>query len=230
MRHLSDDDLVLVFYDEAGAEEREHVVECPRCRAELDGLREALAELTETPIPEPDDDYGSRVWTGLQTRLARPSWRWATPAWIGAAAAIVLAATFLAGRLSVRPPPPETTRNEEVRERILLLALGDHLRESQVLLLEIANRPQGTENLPIRERAEDLVQESRLYRQTARRVGDVVTADVLDELERFLLDVAHGPTSTEALEGLSIRIADRDLIFKLRVLEANVSEKTIRRF
>ncbi|HSF18935.1 MAG TPA: hypothetical protein VLK65_25645 [Vicinamibacteria bacterium] len=229
MTHLSDDELVLVFYDEAGPVEREHVVQCPRCRTELDGLREALAELTETPIPERDEDYGSRVWARLQTRLSRPFRRWATPAWIGAAAAIVLAATFLAGRLSVRVPP-DAARNDEVRERILLLALGDHLRESQVLLLEIANRPQGTEILPLRERADDLVQESRLYRQTARRVGDMVTVEFLDELERFLLDVAHGPTSTEALEGLSIRIADRDLIFKLRVLEASVSDKTIRRF
>jgi len=42
-------------------------------------------------------------------------------------------------------------------------------------------------------RAEDLLQENRLYRQTALQEGDTGLASVLDELERVLLDVAHSP-------------------------------------
>src|SRR5258708_15301183 len=42
-------------------------------------------------------------------------------------------------------------------------------------------------------RAEDLLEENRLYRQTALEQGDSALAGVLDELERVLLDVAHSP-------------------------------------
>jgi len=42
-------------------------------------------------------------------------------------------------------------------------------------------------------RAEDLLEENRLYRQTALKEGDQVMANTLDELERVLLDVANSP-------------------------------------
>ena len=50
-------------------------------------------------------------------------------------------------------------------------------------------------------------------------VGDVATSDVLDELERLLLDVAHGTTPNDALKS---RIEEQDVLFKIRVLQTSV--------
>jgi hypothetical protein len=95
-----------------------------------------------------------------------------------------------------------------------------------VLLLEVVNRGGESPSLaPVeRERAAELLQASRLYRQTAYEVGEVATADVLEELERILLDMSQGPESLEAREGLRSRIEERDLLFKLRVLGSNVKK------
>jgi len=75
-----------------------------------------------------------------------------------------------------------------------------------------------------RERAGELLQASRLYRQTAYQVGEVAAADVLEELERILLDVSQGPESLQAREGLRSRIEERDMLFKLRVLGSTVKK------
>ena len=45
-----------------------------------------------------------------------------------------------------------------------------------------------------KERAADLVSESRLYRQTAAHTGDTAVAGVLDDIDRVLLEIAHGPS------------------------------------
>jgi len=151
------------------------------------------------------------VWRRVAPRLARPRSR---TTWLLAAAAVLLAGTFLAGRLSTRwgADVPQV----EVRERILLVALGEHLDRSEVLLLELVNTETGGLG---QEAARELLRESRLYRQTAYRVGDVATSDVLDELERLLLDVAHGTTANDALRS---RIEEQDVLFKIRVLQTSV--------
>ena len=145
--------------------------------------------------------------------------------WWLAAAAVLLAATFVAGRLSTRfdTRPPEA----EVRERILLVALGEHLDRSEVLLLEVANAEQpevanAEDGDDGRSAARELLRESRLYRQTAHQMGDVATGDVLDELERLLLDVAHGTTPTDTLR---TRIEQQDVLFKIRLLQTSVKAR-----
>ena len=60
-----------------------------------------------------------------------------------------------------------------------------------------------------RRRAEDLLEENRLYRQTALKEGDAALANVLDELERVLLDVAHSPQEVTLGAARSDPAADR---------------------
>jgi hypothetical protein len=203
---------------------RQHLESCARCREEVALLRQVLAEVDEVVPPERPLDYGARVWARVSKELPAAK----TPRtyyWLAAAAGL-LAATFLAGRLSAPPADVTTARPGEIRERVLLVALSDHLDEAQVLLLEVVNRGGESPSLaPVeRERAAELLQASRLYRQTAYEVGEVATADVLEELERILLDMSQGPESLEAREGLRSRIEERDLLFKLRVLGSNVKK------
>ncbi len=224
MNHPSEEDLVLHLYGEAN--ESGHLEICARCREELALLRQVLAEVDELTPPERPSDYGARVWERVSKELPGTK-RSRSYYWL-AAAAVLLAATFLAGRFTARPDPDEVVelaRAGQIRERILLVALSDHLEQSQVLLLEVVNRGDGAAS-PIapleRERAAELLQASRLYRQTAYQVGEVAAADVLEELERILLDVSQGPESLEARQGLKNRIEERDLLFKLRVLGSTV--------
>jgi hypothetical protein len=214
--HPNEGDLVLFVYDEAEDPEavREHLRSCAACRDELSSLRRTLAELDELEPPERGDDYGARVWARIEGKIA-PTSRFRVH-FVLAAAAAVLLGTFLLGRLSVEP---DEAAPGEIRERILLIALGDHLEESRVVLLEAVNRGEGLD----RGRAEELLLASRLYRQSAHRLGDVTTADVLEELERILLDVSHGPEADQG--AVRERIEERDVLFKIRVLQASLRDR-----
>jgi hypothetical protein len=112
------------------------------------------------------------------------------------------------------------------RERILLVAVGQHLERSRMVLVELSNAPgQGATDIRgEQEWATSLVAENRLYRQAASRSGDAAVASLLDELERVLLEVAHGPSvlSARQLEDLRLRIEERGLLFKVKVVEGQV--------
>jgi hypothetical protein len=121
----------------------------------------------------------------------------------------------------------------QVRERVLMLAVGEHLGRSEMVLMEIANAgPDGPGLKQVnlssqRRRAEDLLDENRLYRQTAMQEGDTGLANVLDELERVLLDVAHSPQTVTPAQFKSIRqrIDDDGLLFKVRVLTQQIHQR-----
>jgi hypothetical protein len=131
------------------------------------------------------------------------------------------------GPAPASPPPAADARAG--RERILLVAVGEHLERSQMLLVELANAPSermvdiGTEQ----QWAQELVGANRLYRQAAARAGEPGLASVLDELERLMVEVAYGPERLQpaALAQLQRRIESRGLIFKVRVLETQVRQK-----
>jgi hypothetical protein len=113
-------------------------------------------------------------------------------------------------------------------ERILLVAVGDHLERSEMLLVELVNAPADRADIGAeRLQAQELVGASRLYRAAVDRAGEPGLASVLEELERLLVEVAHRPAaiSPEELSALRARIESRGLLFKVRVLEWQVREK-----
>ena len=84
-----------------------------------------------------------------------------------------------------------------------------------MLLTEIANSSDTA--LPA-DRARDLVDEGRLLRQNLKGAS----ADLLDEVGRFLLDVANSPESAAAWRE---RINSESLLFKVRILQSNIRQK-----
>ena len=112
---------------------------------------------------------------------------------------------------------------EKVRERILLVDLGEHLDRSQMVLVELVSADDSSGSVDIsseQSRAEQLVSANRLYRQTAASTGDAAMASVLDELERVLVDIAAGPAtvSQEDFDTVRRRIDSKALLFKVRVV------------
>src|SRR5262249_50448916 len=123
--------------------------------------------------------------------------------------------------------------NTQVRERVLVMAVGEHLGRSEMILVELTNAvPAGNQkHINIagdQRRAEDLLQENRLYRQTALEQGGAWVASVLDELERVLIDVAHSPqqVSTAQLETIRQRIESRGILFKVRVVGKELQQRS----
>ena len=156
--------------------------------------------------------------------------------WAAACAlvAALLLVAFLAGRVSKRVDHGDAALTaEQVRQRVLLLAVGEHLGRSEMVLMEIANaEPEGASMKQVNlssqwRRAEELLEENRLYRQTALQEGDTGIANVLDELERVLLDVAHSPGNVTPAQFKSIRqrIDDDGLLFKVRVLTKEIERR-----
>jgi hypothetical protein len=243
--HISEEQLVLYRYGEAkdAAAIGEHLAACAACRAAYQSLERVLAAVDQMPAPDPGENYAAAVWQRLQPRLqqCRPARRdegavrsltlaalfpWRRLALAAAMAALIVAA-FLVGRFW---PRPQTVARqplpEQVRERILLVALGEHLERSQMILIELANANPGPQLDVSSERrwAADLVGDNRLYRQAAARAGDPAMTAVLDDLERVLLEIAHSPSTLSGgeLERIQRRIESGDILFKLRVVESKV--------
>ena len=98
-----------------------------------------------------------------------------------------------------------------------------------MVLVELMNATPG-EPLDIsnqRKLAEDLVSENRLYRQTAAREKDRSVTNLLDELERVLVDIAHEPSklSGPELENIKQRIEAQGIVFKVRVVGSQMKQR-----
>jgi hypothetical protein len=242
MKHLSEEQLIAYQDGESAAREAAtaHINSCAECRAELNRLTEMLAAYQALPVPDPGEEYGRRVWQQIAPRLEERRSRW----WqvfleprrltVAALVAALVLVAFLAGRVSKRVDHGDAALTaEQVRQRVLLLAVGEHLGRSEMVLMEIANaQPEGAGVKQVnlssqRRRAEDLLEENRLYRQTALQEGDTGIANVLDELERVLLDVAHSPGNVTPAQFKSIRqrIDDDGLLFKVRVLTKEIERR-----
>jgi hypothetical protein len=231
MKHPTEEQFVLYYYGE-GAEIEEHVAECEPCRAQYQALQRVLNSVDSFPVPERGPDYESRVWAAVERRMEKKS-RWLTWGWrpmfAAAAMTLVVIGAFLAGRGWHRTERVQMADNG-VRERVLLVAMGDHLERSQMVLVELANAgAPAAGRLDIsyeQEAAEDLLESNRLYRQTAARNGDVATAGLLDDLERVLLEIAHSPSEVSArqLEELRRQIEDRGILFKVKIFGSRVEQ------
>jgi hypothetical protein len=238
MNHIQEEDLVLHFYAELDADSEAavggHLSDCADCRGRFVRLQRVLAAVDTVPDPALPEGFERVTWARLQPALERRSgWR----AWfgipklaLGAAVLVLVAGAFFAGRMTRTPvETPATLTADQLREGVLLTALGEHLDRSQMMLVDLVSAD-GTETIDVaseRQRAEDLVAANRLYRQTAEESGEVRVMELLDELERLLVDLAASPDSLSAndLEQVRQRIDANGLLFKVRVLSSAVRER-----
>jgi hypothetical protein len=237
MNHLTEEQLILHYYGEEGdaLAAEQHLDECVECRSLYGSLQRVLNVVDTIPAPARGADYGAQVWRRIEPAIAprrrkwlpRFDWRLAAAA---AAMAALLVGAFVAGRvypskyrsqqLAIMPVDPQH------RERVLMVAMGDYLDRSQMVLVELANAsPKGKLDISNeQERAADLVSDSHLYRQTAEHTGDAAIADVIDQVNRVLVEIAQGPSEVTPaeLEKLQQRLESEGILFKIRVLGSKV--------
>ena len=224
MEHLNEEQLVLHYYDEAddAAGAGAHLAACGECRARYASIQRVLNPAGRLPVPARGggDGAGGRAAIG-------PGGPAGPGAGAGAAVWVPVRAVFWAGPAPWRPAPPVAAASDpQVRENVLLAAVGDCLERSELVLAELANAGEASpRNISSEQaRAATLIGETRLYRQTAAAAGNTAVADLLDDIERLLLDVARGPSDLTPgqVQELRRRLDTEGIVFKIRVVNANV--------
>jgi hypothetical protein len=240
--HIEEDRLVLFHYGECSRSEvasiRAHLAGCERCAADYAALAATLGAVSEQQVPERPGDYGAQVWRRLERRISAE--RTAAPGGIrllarlsgprlalGATMALLLVVAFVAG---IRVGGDGRGGiSEPARARILLVTVGDHLERSERLLVELVNA--GGADVPDlslqKAMASRLAADNRLYRQTAGGAGEERIVELLEELERFLVEVANSPTAPSSAELLELkrRAAKRGLLLKIQLLGRDARER-----
>lgn len=249
MKHYTEEELITYHDGETKGREgiRAHLEECPQCQEELRRIEAVYAALDAMPVPDPGEDYGRRVWQQIAPRLPEKRAAW----WLGlftpgrllamcvVAAMLVLA--FFLGRTtktgggSGAGSANDVASRDTVRQRVLEMVVTEHLSRSERVLMELAHARSvdaaGAGKLvnisAEQKRAEDLVDENRLYRQSAWEEGDVAMASTLDELERVLVDIANSPdeVSISQLDSIQRRIDSRGILLKVRVVKEGLRDR-----
>jgi hypothetical protein len=255
--HLTDEELVQHFYGDGRLEDEPqvdaHLKACSTCEAAWSELSETLRLVDASEVPEPGPEFERVMWARVQQGLDRRprvslfgTWlskndtrgRFLLPA-AGLAAAVVVA-VLVAGRFSPKgwqttatAPPPAVTSvtapDTRSRERVLLSALDSHFQQSEMLLVEVMNAPAaGYDNFGFeRETADDLLGSSRLYRATAELNGNVQFAQLLEDLESVLVEIARSPEKIDRKEfgALRARIDSDNLLFKVRAVSKQIQDR-----
>jgi len=103
------------------------------------------------------------------------------------------------------------------------------LDRSQRALLELVNSQangqtdiSGTQTM-----VREILEDNRIIRRSAATGGQVAVAEVLDELERVLLDIVHSSPSisSEELSVLHSRLESQSILFKLRVISSQLKRR-----
>ena len=239
MIHLSEDQLILHYYGELrGNDVDTHLDACDECRHQYRSLQRVLNAVDTYPVPERDAEYGAQLWQRLEGQLPktrrRSSWLFSLPGkWITATAfSVLLIGAFMAGRISKTPSQPilaaiPSNSQADGESRILLTAVGNHLDRSQMMLVELSNSGKDVDSAYQQSDIRDLIDANRLYRSSASQAGERAVTEVLDELERLLLEVAHlAPTLTpEAADELRQRIVGQGILLRVRIVGSEVRER-----
>ncbi|HZS28897.1 MAG TPA: hypothetical protein VFB76_16840 [Candidatus Angelobacter sp.] len=240
MKHLSEEQIVLHYYGDADTpgEVEQHLSNCAECRAEFARLQSMLRQIEPLEVPEPAAGFEEKTWLnirerlpekgGILQRLFRPQPKWA----LAGLMAVLVAGAFLAGRFWPRHEPSQIAQQQSPAanpQKIVLVAVGDHLERSQMLLVEIMhNEDTGHVDFSTEQQlARDLLDDNHLYRVSAQQVGDPQVAHVLDQLGRVLTEIANGPSEVSSGDLQQVRhtIQSEGLLFKVRVIQSEVNSK-----
>jgi len=240
MKHLNEEQIVLHYYGDAedDAAVARHMSECAACRAEFERVGSLLQQIEPIEVPEPVASFEEKTWLNLRDRLPEKrswvgNWLPSPKQWAVAGSMVaLLVAAFVAGRFwprasTVAPAPPVIANANP--QQVVLVAVGNHLERSEMLLVEIMNSD-GKAPLDFsneQERARDLLDANHLYRVSAQREGDPKIARLLDQLGRVLAEVANAPEKMTPgdLKEIRGRIESEGLLFKVRVVGSDVNSR-----
>lgn len=234
LKHLTDEELVDLYYGEADPVLHAHLNDCGECRANLLRTEDLLNGLLAYSAPEPEQGFEAAVWAELAPRLSRTKktnfLRFLKPVVLAPVMASVIVAAiglvwFEQKRSENHPVYQNLTISPQAQARVLLNTLSDHLDRSQVLLSELTNaKPEINALDEVQGLARELADENRLLRLASSRTGDERYQSLLEDLERVWLSVANAPAnaSTQDFAALQRRIGEEGLLFKVRITDSDL--------
>ena len=241
MKHLSDPDLVELYYGEGEGAATAHVKACRECAAQYAELSQSLDAMSSMQVPKRDAQYGERVWQGLEPRLipyekkARGWFGWSQwkAATLVLGCAMLLAAAFVGGRywerVTTKTDSAAGNKNPQITTQpTVVVVLTDHLDRTERLLvaLEHADSQDHAENVQLQSEARELLASNRLYRTTATHAKDPALAGALDRLEGVLAEIANDPNLTaEDLQRVRSEMNTQGILFEIRVLRTRKTDQ-----
>jgi len=245
--HLSEDDLILHFYGETDRTDasrvESHLASCAECQLAENKLARVMAMVDAASPVEAPDGFERIAWARLEPHLDSNKTRtlkslfW-FPQWaLAGGVAALLVAAFWAGRVTgIDPANPSATTGGAVAQvepgSVLRTAVGDHLDRTQMMLVELVNADTDHADVLAGEqaRAADLVAANRIMYQSALRSGDTQMVDILEDLERVLMEIANAPpaVSSKEITDLQSQITSEDLLFRLRVIASEMRQRQMK--
>lgn len=243
MKHLNEEELIEHYYGESPQPTRidHHLHECNECAATYAALRNDLAAIEPITPPARDAHYGEQVWQSIRNSVPvydnekkqRSIWPhfniWKSLSF-ATACAVLIAVAFFAGRQwenHQHPSQTQSAANDQTRQPIILVVLGDHLDRSERLLVELNHANDAGAVMPVKAEAQDLLSANRLYRDSATRAGDPQLTAALDRLERVLVEIVNEPDSSSPaqLARLQKEMNTDGLLFEVRVLRSRIPDQ-----
>lgn len=250
MKHITDDDLTLLFYGEHEDQTLAIVVaESEELSARFDALSAELRLADNFVPPNRGEDYGAEVWQQISPRLAEDGpvsghfWqRWmasiSQPRFSLAGAlsiALVAVLAFMLGRNGGQ----ELTTDSQIPlngtgmamtgidpERLLTHSVSGHLEQVNLVLTQFVNSIESGSNEA--EYATDMLVANRLYRQAANSQGKHKLAAFLADLEPLLIELAYEAQSGSSATRERMQNEVRDgLLFRVRVMNKQLEKSEI---
>ena len=238
MKHLSEDELIELYYEEGTNASNAHLRACRECSKQYAEFKQSLDAIRLAAVPQRGADYGERAWQTLRPHLIpyqrkTADWRgWIKwrPAALMIGCAMLLAAVFLGGRYWERNTAKKgnVAENPQATHRVVLVVLTDHLDRTERLLVELehAGSRDRAADAQLQSEARELLASNRLYRVTANNAGDPELASALDRLEGVLAEIANDPNLTAAdLERVRNDMNTKGILFEIRVLRTRSSDQ-----
>ena len=250
MKHITDDDLTLLFYAEhdnpalAGT-----VAESSELSARFDALSAELKLADNFVPPHRDEAYGADVWQKISPQLNGSSAELTgrIRSWLSAISqprfslagalsfVLVAALAFTLGRNGVQGPlsdpaaPIDTSAIAMTGldvKRLLSHSVSSHLDQVNVVLTQFANSSESSANEA--SYATDMLIANRLYRQAAASQGKHQLAAFLADLEPLLIEMAYeaqsGSSATRERMQQEVR---NGLLFRIRVMNNQLKKPEI---
>ena len=246
MKHITDEDLTLLFYGEHDDPRlATTVAESEQLSARFDALSAELRMMENFVPPDRDEDYGSDVWQRISPQLdditvpGRAPKTWLASvlqprfSMVGALSlALVAVLAFMVGQNGGQTPatdPATALQSPSVAmagidaKRLLANSVSGHLEQMNVVLTQFANSSESSATEA--EYATDMLVANRLYRHTATSQGKHQLAAFLAGLEPLLIEMAYAahmgsPTSRERMQ----QEVRNGLLFRVRVMNKQLKK------
>jgi hypothetical protein len=250
MRHITDEDLTLLYYGEHDDPALAvKVAESEELSARYDALCDELKLADAYQPPQRGDDYGAEVWQRISSQLGEEDTKSTgrISAWL---ASLVQPRFSLAGALSVvlvavlaftigRNGGQEISNEPGVLPGVTSVVLADidsgrllthsvsaHLEQVNLVLTQFVNTSVTSSNDT--DYATDMLVANRLYRQAAASEGNHKLAAFLADLEPLLIELAYQAQSGSPATRERMQQEVRDgLLFRVRVMNKQLNKPEI---